>query len=306
MSRHLSSYSGFVYLLTAIVLWSTAEVVVRTIVMAITPIQLTFIRFAVGGLFLSLFLPGELRRRRVGLTWRIVLHGAWIALIGIVMSTLAFHYSLRYAGAAVVATVYGTTPLMVFVLARLILNEPMTYPKFIGVLLGFLGILVLALSEESVAFSLLGLGLALLCNVCFALFTVVSKRFAGVYAGLPIVVICMLWGIVMMAPLAWAEGDVQTLAHWRTLLLPLLYISLGTTGIAYLCYFIGLARVEATQAASMIFLKPPIATILAATLLGEPVTWNLILCMALTFTGLYLVIVLNRRVMVEHGGYQEL
>lgn len=297
MSPHTSKVpaSGFVYLLVGILLWSTAEVVVRAIVFQITPIQLTFIRFAIGGAFLALFLPGELRRRGLRLRGWILVHGAWMALIGVVLSTLAFQYSLRYAGAGVVATVYGTTPLMVFLMARIVIGEPMTYPKFVGVTVGFIGILILALSRESMVFTIHGFLLALLCNVCFALFTVVSKRFAGPYAGLPILVVCMLWGALMMAPIVWIEGATGTVAHWRTLALPVLYFSLGPTGIAYLCYFTGLARVEATQAASMIFIKPPVATVLAAIVLHEPVTWNLLLSMVLIFVALYLVIILNRR-----------
>jgi DME family drug/metabolite transporter len=109
----------------------------------------------------------------------------------------------------------------------------------------------------------------------------------------------MIWGVMFMIPLVWIDGDRNVLAHGPELLWPLLYIALGTTGIAYLCYFIGLARVEATQAASMIFIKPPVATILAAIVLHEPVTWNLVVAMLLIFAALYLVIVLNRRRLEE-------
>lgn len=288
-------YTGFIYLLVGILLWSTAEVLVRAIVFQITPIQLTCVRFAIGGAFLALFLPSELRRRQLRLTKQIVFHAAWMAIIGIVLSTLAFQYSLRYAGAGVVATIYGTTPLIVIVVARVLIGERMTYPKIVGVIIGFIGILVLALSKESMVFTLLGFSLALLCNLCFGLFMVLSKRFAGAYAGLPILVLCMVWGTIYMIPIVWIEGVTTTWQHWRTLALPLLYYGLGPTGIAYLCYFTGLDRVEATQAAGMLFVKPPVATILAAIVLSEPVSWNLLVSMALIFVALYMVIVLNRR-----------
>ncbi len=295
MTRIPARFTGFLYLIAAILLWSTAEVVVRTIVYRITPIQLSFVRFAGGVVFLGLFLPAELRRRNLRITRVIIAHGAWMAGIGIVVATLAFHYSLQYAGAGIVATIYGTTPLMVFVMARVILGEPMTMPKFVGLIVGFIGIMVLALSKESGVFSVLGFSLAILCNACFAFFTVVSKRFAGPFTGLPIVVICMAWSVLFMAPLVVIEGEWAMLRDIPELIWPLLYISIGTTGIAYLLYFIGLARVEATQAASMIFIKPPVATVLAAIVLHEPVTWNLAVAMALILAALYLVIALNRR-----------
>ena len=280
---------GFLFVFCAVLLWSTAEVVTRTIHDDIAPIQLSWIRFIIGGVFLALFLPHDLSRKKIQLNRRIIFHSAWLAIFGIVFSGIAFQYALIYAGAGVVATVFGATPIMVFVLSRIILGDPMTFGRLSGVVLGFIGILILAASKDSPTFSFLGFGLSIFNVFCFSLFTVFVKKLAGPYAGIPLSVLTFLIGALMMTPLVFWEADWRSLEHLPELWLPVLYLSVGTSGLAYLFYFSGLERVDATQAVSVILLKPPIATALAAVFLGEAITWNLVLAMVFILTGLYAV-----------------
>src|SRR5690606_40655089 len=116
------------------------------------------------------------------LNLRIVLHCAWLSLLGVVAMGLSYQFALTYAGASIVAAVFGAAPVMVFVFSRILLGDAMTWSRFVGVVLGFAGIVILALSKESPTFSLLGLGLALFNTGCFALFTVFVKKLAGHYA----------------------------------------------------------------------------------------------------------------------------
>lgn len=289
-----TSWAGLLNLLAAVALWSTAEVVTRLVVYDLTPLQLAATRFVVGGAVLVPFLPRDLRRRGLRPTRRILLHSAWIALIGVVTGSVAYQLALRNAGAGLVATVFGASPLMAMLLAAPILGEPITAPKAIGLLTGLLGIAVLGLTRESPVFSLAGLGYAMLTAFCFAAFTVLVKRFGGPYAGLPITVFCSMVGAAVLGVLAAAEADWAMLANLPRVGLPVLYLAVGPTGLAYLFFFRGLERVEATQATSIVLLKPPLATVLAAWWLGEPVSWNLAAAMVLIVGGLYLVVQFTR------------
>lgn len=286
---------GFLYLLAAILLWSTAEVVIRAIRFDIGPVQLAFLRFALGGALLAAFLPRELRRKGLRLDARVWLHGAWLSLIGIVAASLSFQYGLIHAGAGVVAAMLGASPLFVFLLARVLLGDPLTWPRFAGVTLGFLGILLLGASPASDTFTLLGFGLATLNSFCFALFTVMVKRVGGAHQGLPMTIVCFFFGSLWLLPLALWEGGLAGFAMPPLLWLPVLYLSLGTTGLAYLFFFLGLERTDATAAMSVILLKPPVAALLAAVFLGEAITWNLAGALVCILGGLYLVRWLHRR-----------
>lgn len=285
---------GYVLLLLGIGLWSTAEVVIRAIHTEIAPVQLAWVRFVIGGAFLLSIMPGDLKRREVRLDRRIVLHCVWLSLLGVVATGISFQFALKHAGAGIVAAVFGAAPMMVLVFSRLLLGDPMTLPRIAGVVMGFLGILVLSISHPSPTFSLFGFGLALFNAACFALFTVAVKKIAGPFAGSPVMALCCAFGALFITPLMLLENDWRALDHLPHLWLPVLYLSLGTTGLAYLFYYQGLEKVDATRAVSVILLKPPLAAFLAAVVLHEPVTWNLAGALVFILGGLYLVNIFNR------------
>jgi drug/metabolite transporter (DMT)-like permease len=278
---------GYFCLLTAIGLWSTVEVVTRTILTEVPPIQLAWIRFFVGGVFLCALLPRDLKRRGLKIDRRIVWFCLWVSVPGVVVSNIALQYSLQLTGAAVVATVYGASPLFVLALSRLLLREPMNIARVAGLCCGLVGIAVLSLGKPSATFSLFGLLLALCAAGTFSLWTVLVKKSAGAFAGLPVTVLCFAFGVLFMTPFAVLESEAVDWAALQRHAGPILYLSVGGTGLAYWLYFKGLEHVEATRAASIILIKPPAAALLAAAVLGEALTWNLLVSMGLIGTALY-------------------
>ncbi len=278
---------GFLCLVTAIGLWSTVEVVTRTILTEVPPIQLAWIRFFVGGIFLSVLLPGDLKRRGLRLDRRIVWFCLWVSLPGVVVSNIALQYSLQLTGAAIVATVYGASPLFVLALSRIVLREPMGLSRIAGLSCGLAGIAVLSLGKPSATFSLFGLVLALCAAGTFSFWTVLVKKSAGAFAGLPVTVLCFAFGVLLMTPFALFESEGVDWVALQRHAAPMLYLSIGGTGLAYWLYFKGLEHVDATRAASIILVKPPTAALLAAVALGEPLTWNLLVSMALIGVALY-------------------
>lgn len=295
MNTRTNEPLGFLCLLGAIGLWSTVEVVTRMIHTEVQPIQLAWIRFLIGGAFLLALLPLRLRRRGLHLNRRIILFSIILCWPGIVISNIALQYSLTAAGAAVVATVYGTAPLFVLGLSRVFLGDPMTLPRVAGLICGFAGIALLSLGKPSPTFSLFGVACALVAVGSFSLWTVFVKRSAGPYAGLPVTALCCGFGVLFMTPLAWMENDGFNLSALLDNAGAVLYLAIGGTGIAYWLYFTGLEHVDATRAMSVILLKPPTAALLATFWLGEPLTWNIAVAMSLILLALYGVFIWDRR-----------
>ncbi|MFA6243307.1 MAG: DMT family transporter [Candidatus Hydrogenedentales bacterium] len=285
----------------AVLIWSTAEVVTRTIIGQITPVQLSCVRFGVGAVPLLIILPFVLRAKGLKITPRILLHVAWVSLIGVVLANITYQYSLVYAGASVVATAFGTSPLLTMFFSTLVMREPMRIGRVAGVVLGFVGIAVLALSNETPTYSLLGMVFALISAFAIAVFTVGVKQVAGPFAGLPVTAMCAACGALYFVPMVVWEGRWEMLPGFVKIWPQLAYLSIVVTGMAYLFYFRGLEGVDATQAASALFLKPPLATLLAAVVLGEPLTWNLALALAAVLGGLYLVIFAGSPATVKDG-----
>lgn len=282
-------FIGMICLFAAVILWSTVEVVVRPLSEKISPLQFAAVRFTMATAILTPFAIAKIRSTKIAITPVFLGHSAWIAWIGVVGATLSYHYSLKYAGASVVATVYGTMPIVTLVLACLLLRESLTLIKSAGVALGFLGIFVLSSSGASATFTIRGFVFACMCIFFFSLFTVLVKKFAADYPTILTTTAAIVFGAVYLIILAAIEHDAESYANLFHYPLTLLYLGVCTTGITYCLYFGALERVEATEAAGVLLLKPPIALVLAATILGEPLTGNLLTALALVLAGLYLV-----------------
>lgn len=291
----MSEKRGYIYLLIAVGLWSTAEVVTRTIHDQISPLQFAWVRFCIASLLLVWVLPLDLHRKKLHLTKTVVLQAIFLSLLGIVLTAITYQYALTYAGASVVATIYGCMPIMVFLLSWLVLGDLLTIERSIGVCMGFVGLFILAQSKESDTFSLIGVLIMVFNVFCFSLFSVLVKRYVGVYAGTPFTVLCFIFGAIWMTPLALLEGDTRGLENIAHIWPAVLYVGIFTTGLAFLLYFLGLERVDATGASSIILLKPPLAVLLAALALGEPLTWNLGLSLICIMGGLCLVNIVHYR-----------
>ena len=294
---------GFLCLITAIGLWSTVEVVIRTLHGAIAPIQFAWVRFLLGGVFLMLFLPLELRRRGLRLNASILRFAALVSLPGIAVSAVALQYGLTLAGAAVVATVYGAAPLIAMGMSRVLLGDTLTVPRVAGLLVGFLGILLLTLGKPSPTFSLAGVLCTLLSASAFCLWSVLVKKYAGPYSGLPITALSFFFGVLFLTPLVlWEGGGLHLEPLWANAM-AVIYLAVGTTGIAYGLYFVGLQHVDPTRAMSVILLKPPVVAFLAIVFLGESLTWNVLVAMVLILAALYGVLIRDRRVplRLSHG-----
>lgn len=292
----MSSWRGVVYVGIAVALWSTAEVVIRGIHGEVGPIQLAWIRFGIGAAMMLVLLPFDRPAAGVrGVDRRLILHSAWLAIPGIVVNAIGWQYALKYAGAGIVATGFGASPMVVFLLSRVVLGEPLSAERGLGILLGFAGLALLGLSKESAHFSYAGLGYTMLSVIAFSFFTVFIKRFLIGYAGLALTALTFLFGAIYLFPLAWVESQGALAQGVRVHAAAVLYLSLGTTGLAYLLYFKGLERIDATAAASIILLKPPAAALIAWYFAGEPLTWNLAGAIVAIVGGLYLVIYLGRR-----------
>lgn len=288
---------GYVCLIGAIGLWSTVEVVTRSILTGVQPIQLAWVRFLIGGIFLAALLPFDLRKRGLRLNRRIVLFCCWVSIPGVVISNIALQYSLVHTGAAVVATIYGASPLFVLGLSCILLGERVTLSRVVGLSCGLLGVAVLSMGKQSATFSLLGVAFAVCAAGAFSLWTVFAKKSAGAYAGLPITVLCFAFGVLFMTPLALIEGGGIDVVALRNHAGPVLYLGIGGTALSYWLYFKGLEHVDVTPASSMILLKPPVTAVLAYVWLDEPLTWNLLVSMALIGAAIYGVFFWKRPVL---------
>jgi drug/metabolite transporter (DMT)-like permease len=281
---------GTLSLLGGVCLFSTVEVASKMIGPRVDPIVLTFIRFFVTGLLLILISLPDLRRKAIPFSAKD--YGIFLmnGLIGITFALSLFHTAILVLDkAASAAVIFCINPVFVVILARYINNEPWSGRKWAGVGLGVAGVCCFA--YESGVFSwtsLNGLSLMVLSAFLFALSTCISRRVVARYGALVLMGFSSLIGSLILLPLAIIRLEMEGLSGMIDASLPILYVTLLGTSLAYFLYYYGLMKTTAQRGAMIFFLKPVLASLLAVWILGETINPYMVGGIALILSALCL------------------
>jgi drug/metabolite transporter (DMT)-like permease len=276
----------------AAVLFGASVVAVRVAVRDVPPVSLAVLRFGQGSVLLAgaaLLIAPELLRIR----WERL---RLFALLGVVLFglfPLTFNIGLQYTEASRGAVMLATMPIWSALLGR-IAGERLVGRQVAGVMLSVVGI-GLAFVEpgraiEGDAMRLVGDGLLLLTGLLGALYGLVAKRILAVDNAAAVTTYAMLFGTVLLMPIAVAEGLVPAVARLDWQLLGLV-VFLGVLGgaAAFFLWTWALSRITPTQVAVYVNLNPIVAALLGIALLGERRSPMFLLGFAAVVTGVLLV-----------------
>jgi drug/metabolite transporter (DMT)-like permease len=169
--------------------------------------------------------------------------------------------------------------------------EPITLPKFLGMLISFGGVAILTLggAERGSAAHWQGDLIVLAGSVSFAYYTIQVKEIANRYDALTLNTLTFALGSLLMVPFAarsvlnihWAH---VTIGAWGGLAF---MVALGTV-VAYLFYAFALTELSASRVAAFAYLQPVVAALLGVWLLGERITLRVVAGGALILLGVYM------------------
>ena len=276
----------------AAVLFGASVVAVRVAVRDVPPVSLAVLRMGQGSLVLAgvvlAVAPGLLRAR-----WERL---RLFALLGVVLFglfPLTFNIGLQYTEASRGAVMLATMPIWSALLGR-VAGERLSGRQVAGVGLSVVGI-GLAFVEPGRAIggdamSLVGDGLLLLTGLLGALYGLIAKRVLAVDNPAAVTTYAMLFGTLVLLPIAVAEGMVPAVAELDWQLLGLV-VFLGVLGgaAAFFLWTWALSRITPTQVAVYVNLNPIVAALLGIVLLGERRSPIFLLGFAAVVAGVLLV-----------------
>jgi drug/metabolite transporter (DMT)-like permease len=193
---------------------------------------------------------------------------------------------------ALASILNSTVPLFVLVLAPLFLpDERITLPRFIGLLIGFVGVIVLfAPGLVNLAdHDFLAEGALLGSAVSYAAGAVYSRR--NVHGLRPMIpaLFQVLFAFVISAVLALViERPIGTVVPAPEAVVAILWLGIIGSGVAYLAFFRILAEAGATRTSLVAYLLPVVG-IAMGTLRGEAITLERISGTVLIIAGIALV-----------------
>lgn len=189
-----------------------------------------------------------------------------------------FFAALKYLPQAEAASISFMSPLLMLVLAGPLLGERVTVARWIAVLAGFAGMLVIVRPGSELA--PIGIVFAILTVVCNSCFQLITRRLA--HSGDPLLTI--LWTALISTIAATLILPIAPPTAWPNAWDSLLFLSFGLTGS--LCHFFLIAayrRAPASAIAPFIFCHIVYAVIFGWVFFGQFPD-------ALSFTGIAVIV----------------
>jgi len=257
-------------LLLLAALWGASFLFLRVAAPSFGPLALVFVRVAGAS---AVLVPLLLWQGQLGALCQ---HWRPIAVVGVLNSVLPF---IGFSIAALVlqaglsAIFNATTPLWTALIAWAWLGRrPGRWPA-LGLALGFVGVLGLAMERASFRPGEHGVSpaIAILACVaaasCYGLAANFTQRHL---TGVPAIALAtgsqLSAAVVSLAPAAWAwPAQMPSASAWGAAVV----LSTVSTGFAYILYFRLIARVGPASASTVTFLIPAFAVVWGAVFLGE-------------------------------------
>ncbi|MFC5381832.1 DMT family transporter [Aquipuribacter nitratireducens] len=254
--------------------WGASFLFIKWGLEGLSPAQVTLARVLFGSVFLAGWLLAT--RTRLPRDWRTWGHLSMLGLLFCFLPFTLFAWAETRIDSGLAAVLNATTPLWTIVLVLLFVPvETVTVRKAIGLLVGFAGVVVVALPDllGGASGPVLGQLACLAATACYGVGFVWLRRYVLPRGVRPLVI---------------AFGQVSTGLGWSLLAAPVLsrdpvtltptvvggMLALGVlgTGLAFVLNTAVTAGLGATFASTVTYLSPVIGVVLGAVVLGEDVT----------------------------------
>ena len=214
-------------------------------------------------------------------------------IFGVAINQLFFFEGLNLTTPINAAIVMTINPILVILLSFLIIREPITLRKSLGILLGLFGASILILKGGSVDFSSshqTGNLFVFINASSYGLYLVLVKPLMQKYH--PITVLFYVFGFGLLYVIPFGFGnlvDVKWAIIPSNIYLEIVFVVVCTTFIAYLLNSSALKQLSPTTVSIYIYLQPILASLFAIFWGADSLDNQKIIAALLIFLGVYLV-----------------
>ncbi len=270
---------GVLLAVIAAILWSGNFIVSRKLNTQISPVSLAFYRWLTATILLIPF-AGKLfviEYKIAKQHWKLFF---WLSLTGIALFNTFVYIAGHYTSAINMALI-GTTssPIFATVMAVIFLKERLGIYRIAGIFICIMGILLL-LSKGSwevlAAFRFSKGDLWILAGAfSFAIYNVLISKKPAEISSLTFLFILFASGTLLLFPFYLIELNINGMmaTQWDGVLISsILYIGLGSSVLAFLCWNIAIKKMGAGSTVLFGNLIPIFSTLEAVVLLNEEIT----------------------------------
>ena len=272
-------------------IWGSSFLWIKIGVENITPVMLVTLRVSFA--LVSLLVVMVLQHQSFPRDRSTILKFVFMGVFNVVIPFLLITWGETKIDSSLASILNSAVPLFVIVIAHFWLrDEKITGPRLAGLIVGFVGVVVLVLQDfnpRSIQGDVLGQLAVLLATVSYAVSLTFSRRYLR--GTKPVVQSTMI--IVVATAIMWAITPIanRPLVFPSTPLTWIAVIWLGVLGlcIAYLLFFYLNNVWGPTRASLVTYVFPVVGVFLGIIFLSEPLTWNMIAGSVLVVGGIAVV-----------------
>lgn len=267
----------FAELLALAALWGASFLFMRTTTGEFGAIVLVTLRTGIAALALLPLLFYKKRLAELCTHWRPIL---FVAIVNTAIPFSLFSYSTYHLGAGYSSILNATAPMFGALVGFFWLKNSLTKIAIFGLILGFLGVLLLSVSRvsEDVEVVYLPIVSALVATFCYGLSACYSKKYLVGISAVTIAVGSHIFAVISLLPISlfFLPESNPSVNSW----LQVIVLGLFCTAIASIMYFRLIANVGAEKAITVAYLVPVFGVMWGMIFLQE--TFTLVMAIGAT------------------------
>ena len=278
----------YILLVLLALIWASAFFNIKIATYSFGPVTIAFLRVFFGAIpVLLLCYYKDIKIEAFSKDWY------WFALIGFVNLVIPFFliaYGVQKIQSNLAAILMSTTPLSSAILAHFFTKtEKINFTKIIGVIVGFLGIIILfsdniLINNENFFYALMILVGSTFYVIGGILTLKISKK-----KNENLTSSILIWGSLIIFPIAMYYEQPWNLTPRLDSTLSLIYLGIFPTGIAWLIRFHILKKNGLVFHSQVAYLIPIFGVILGYVFLKEVITFKVLIALFAVILGFYFV-----------------
>jgi len=262
--------------LFAVSAWGTSFIATKIALVDISPITIVWLRFSMGVVILGFVVA--LRKQFSLLSKDEWPYFALLGFLGITFHQWLQSNALQTSEASTTAWIVSTTPVFMALLGWIVLKERLGWMMILGILLAFVGVLLVVYDGNLGSISLRSFGkpgdiLVLISAVNWAVVSVLSRRGLKAHpAGLMMFYVMsfgwLFTSILFFATQNVSEIDNLTFNGWMGVAFP----GVCCSGLAYIDWSDALKELSTPQTGAFLYFEPLVAVVVAYFILGEAIS----------------------------------